>query len=107
MFETVFIIVLAAFAAGGIWAFAVSKRLKKKESKRMQWFPVLNSVSGTAAPEPTQDRITSRKITTSPIRIRMDRSLKLCSPIRVTMYSGKATESGSDIFLTGRIIPYW
>lgn len=30
MFETVFIIVLAAFAAGGIWAFAVTKKVKKE-----------------------------------------------------------------------------
>ena len=26
MFETVFIVILAAFAIGGIWAFAVSKK---------------------------------------------------------------------------------
>jgi len=30
MFETIFIILLAAFAAGGIWAFVVSKKVKKE-----------------------------------------------------------------------------
>ena len=30
MFETIFIIMLAAFAAGGIWAFAVTKKAKKE-----------------------------------------------------------------------------
>lgn len=30
LFETVFIVILAAFAIGGIWAFAVSKKVKKE-----------------------------------------------------------------------------
>ena len=30
MFETIFMIILAAFAAGGIWAFVVSKKVKNE-----------------------------------------------------------------------------
>ena len=30
MFETIFIILLAAFVIGGIWAFVVSKKVKKE-----------------------------------------------------------------------------
>ena len=30
MFEIIFILILAAFVAGGIWAFVVSKKVKKE-----------------------------------------------------------------------------
>ena len=37
MFEIVFFIILALFAIGGIWAYVVTKRLKRTASRRTRW----------------------------------------------------------------------
>ena len=60
MFETIFIIVLAAFAAGGIWAFAVTKKAKKEgiETDAAVTRVVLHEWNGQTGDMHTQDSYT-------------------------------------------------
>ena len=60
MFEIIFIIILAAFAAGGIWAFVVTKKVKKEgiETDALVSRVELHTWSGGTGDTETRDTVT-------------------------------------------------
>ena len=89
MFEIIFLVVLAAFAIGGIWAYVVSKKVKEEG---IETDAVVSRIElhewGGGAEEPW----TPSKITTSLIPIRKERPWRRCSAIRETINLKKATD---------------